>query len=150
MSFTHGRRRTYPVARGRRLTRYASALRTSPDVRGAPGGELTESDHRTGTLCLIKVNLSSRSLSTFRFAVLAASHSPPSSTGALDYAAPIPPETRELIRRMANDNPSWGEERIANELWVKLGIQVSPRTVSKYLSRRPTRRPRGDLRWTFA
>jgi putative transposase len=61
---------------------------------------------------------------------------------------PIPPETRELIRRMANDNPSWGEERIANELWVKLGIQVSPRTVSKYLSRRPTRRPRGDLRWS--
>jgi transposase InsO family protein len=49
---------------------------------------------------------------------------------------------------MANDNPSWGEERIANELWVKLGIQVSPRTVSKYLSRRPTRRPRGDLRWS--
>src|SRR5882762_8530380 len=25
---------------------------------------------------------------------------------------PIPPETRELIRRMANENPSWGEERI--------------------------------------
>ena len=61
---------------------------------------------------------------------------------------PIPPETRELIRRMANENPSWGQERIANELWVKLGIQVSPRTVSKYLSRRPTRRPRGDLRWS--
>jgi putative transposase len=49
---------------------------------------------------------------------------------------------------MANDNPSWGEERIANERWVKLGIQVSPRTVSKYLPRRPTRRPRGDLRWS--
>jgi len=49
---------------------------------------------------------------------------------------------------MANENPSWGQERIANELWVKLGIQVSPRTVSKYLSRRPTRRPRGDLRWS--
>ena len=61
---------------------------------------------------------------------------------------PIPLEIRELIRRMANDNPSWGEERIANELWVKLGIQVSPRTVSKYLPRRPTRRPRGDLRWS--
>ena len=61
---------------------------------------------------------------------------------------PIPPETRELIRLMANENPSWGQERIANELWVKLGIQVSPRTVSKYLSRRPTRRPRGDLRWS--
>src|ERR1022692_3130782 len=61
---------------------------------------------------------------------------------------PIPPETRELIRRMANDNPSWGEERIANELWVKLGIRLSPRTVRKYLPRRPTRRPRDDLRWS--
>jgi len=49
---------------------------------------------------------------------------------------------------MANENPSWGQERIANELWVKLGIRVSPRTVSKYLSRRPTRRPRGALRWS--
>jgi len=27
---------------------------------------------------------------------------------------------------MANENPSWGEERIANELLLKLGIQVSP------------------------
>jgi hypothetical protein len=42
---------------------------------------------------------------------------------------PIPLETRELIRRMANENPSWGQERIADELWVKSGIQVSPRTV---------------------
>src|SRR5712671_2882618 len=49
---------------------------------------------------------------------------------------PIPPETRELIRRMANENPSWGQERIANELWVKLGIQVSPRTVSREALRR--------------
>src|SRR5450631_820014 len=28
---------------------------------------------------------------------------------------PIPPEIQTLIRRMANENPSWGEERIANE-----------------------------------
>src|SRR5450755_4977999 len=49
---------------------------------------------------------------------------------------PIPPEIQALIRRMANENPSWGEERIANELLVKLDIQVSPRTVSKYLPRR--------------
>jgi hypothetical protein len=27
---------------------------------------------------------------------------------------------------MANENPSWGEERIANELLLKLGIRVSP------------------------
>jgi len=27
---------------------------------------------------------------------------------------------------MASENPLWGEERIANELLVKLGIRVSP------------------------
>ena len=34
---------------------------------------------------------------------------------------------------MARENPSWGEERIANELLLKIGIRVSPRTVNKYL-----------------
>jgi len=34
---------------------------------------------------------------------------------------------------MAGENPTWGEERIANELLLKLGIRVSLRTVSKYL-----------------
>jgi hypothetical protein len=48
---------------------------------------------------------------------------------------PIPAELRGLIRRMARDNPSWGEERIANELLLKLGLRVSPRTVRKYLPR---------------
>jgi transposase InsO family protein len=61
---------------------------------------------------------------------------------------PIPPELQALIRRIANENPSWGEERIANELLVKIGIRVSPRTVNKYLPRRPRGRPRGDLRWS--
>jgi putative transposase len=61
---------------------------------------------------------------------------------------PIPLEIQGLIRRMANENPSWGEERIANELRVKLGIKISPRTVSKYLPKRPTGRPRGDMRWS--
>jgi len=58
----------------------------------------------------------------------------------------IPLELQKLIRRMAAENPSWGEERIANELLLKLDIRVSPRTVSKYLPRRPRGRPRGDLR----
>ena len=49
---------------------------------------------------------------------------------------------------MANENPRWGEERIANELLLKLGIKVSPRTVRKYIPRRPPGRPRGDLRWS--
>ena len=35
--------------------------------------------------------------------------------------------------KMASDNPIWGEERIANELKLKLGIRVSSRTVGKYL-----------------
>jgi putative transposase len=61
---------------------------------------------------------------------------------------PIPPELRVLIRRIANENPSWGEERIANELLLKIGIRVSPRTVNKYLPRRPQGRPRGDFRWS--
>jgi len=61
---------------------------------------------------------------------------------------PIPEELRRLIRRMASENPLWGEERIANELLLKLGIRISPRTVSKYLPKRPPRQPGGDQRWS--
>src|SRR6476659_7184708 len=61
---------------------------------------------------------------------------------------PIPMELRELIRRMARENVSWGEERIANELLLKLGVRISPRTVRKYLPERPPGQPRGDLRWS--
>ena len=61
---------------------------------------------------------------------------------------PVPAELRALIRRMASENPLWGEERIANELLVKLGIRVSARTVSKYMPRGPARQPRGDQRWS--
>src|SRR5437867_7892500 len=61
---------------------------------------------------------------------------------------PIPLELRQLIRRMASDNPLWGEERIANELLVKLGIRVSPRTVRKYMPKRQPGVPRGDQRWS--
>ena len=49
---------------------------------------------------------------------------------------PIPADLQALIRRMARENPSWGEERIANELLLKLGLRVSPRTIRKYLPRR--------------
>jgi len=59
----------------------------------------------------------------------------------------IPLELRQLIRRMAAENPLWGEERIANELRLKLGIRVSPRTVRKYMPKRPPGQPRGDQRW---
>ena len=53
----------------------------------------------------------------------------------------IPIELRTLIRRMARENPVWGEERIASELLVKLGIRVSPRTVRKYMPKRPAGQP---------
>src|SRR5206468_8388457 len=61
---------------------------------------------------------------------------------------PIPPELRQLIRRMASENPLWGQERIANELLVKLGIRVSPRTVRKYMPVKPPGDPGGDQRWS--
>jgi transposase InsO family protein len=61
---------------------------------------------------------------------------------------PIPKELRELIRRMARENVLWGEERIANELLLKLGIRISPRTVRKYMPKRPHGHPRGDQRWS--
>jgi hypothetical protein len=44
----------------------------------------------------------------------------------------IPDHLRRLIVRMVEENPTWGEERIAAELSVKLGILVSPRTVRAY------------------
>jgi len=61
---------------------------------------------------------------------------------------PIPLELRQLIRRLAAENLLWGEERIANELFLKLGLRVSPRTVRKYMPRRPPGFPRGDQRWS--
>jgi transposase InsO family protein len=51
----------------------------------------------------------------------------------------LPADLRTLIRRMARANPTWGEERIANELLLKLGLRVSPRTVRKYVPTRPHR-----------
>jgi transposase InsO family protein len=53
----------------------------------------------------------------------------------------ISPEVRELIRRMASENP-WRARRIQAEL-EKLGIEVSLATVSRYL---PTREPDKEQR----
>jgi len=39
---------------------------------------------------------------------------------------PVPIELRRLIREMALSNLSWGEERIANELILKLGSRFRP------------------------
>lgn len=49
---------------------------------------------------------------------------------------PLPADLQALIRRMARENPTWGQERIANELLLKLGLRVSPRTVRTYMPRR--------------
>lgn len=60
----------------------------------------------------------------------------------------LPNNIQKLIRDMAADNPTWGQERIANELQLKLGIRVSPRTVAKYLRRGgPVRTPVPKQRW---
>jgi len=48
---------------------------------------------------------------------------------------------------MATENPSWGEERISNELSLKLGIRVSPRTVARYRQTGPVRQPDPEQRW---
>lgn len=44
----------------------------------------------------------------------------------------IPPDLRQLIVQMVRENPTWGEERVTHELWLKLGIRISPRTVRAY------------------
>jgi len=59
----------------------------------------------------------------------------------------LPEDLQQLIRAMAAENLTWGEERIANELKLKLGIRVAPSTVRKYMGRRnrPTQDP--TQRW---
>ncbi len=56
----------------------------------------------------------------------------------------LPADLRRLVAAMAAVNRTWGEERIASELLVKLGIRVSPRTVRRYMSRGSA--PRGGAR----
>jgi transposase InsO family protein len=62
----------------------------------------------------------------------------------------IPPDLQKVIRTIARENPAWGEERIANELLLKLGLRVSPRTIRKYLPKltAPGSHPRRDQRWS--
>jgi len=57
----------------------------------------------------------------------------------------ITAELRALVRRLAEENPTWGAPKIHGEL-VKLGFVVSERTVARYLRRL---RRRGDTgqRW---
>jgi len=49
---------------------------------------------------------------------------------------------------MATANRTWGEERIASELLVKLGIRVSPRTVRRDMPSGPgSKRGPGSQAW---
>ena len=53
---------------------------------------------------------------------------------------PINPEIRDLILKMAKANPLWGAPRIHGEL-LKLGIEISERTVSNLMPRRVPKPP---------
>jgi putative transposase len=57
----------------------------------------------------------------------------------------IPAEHITLIRRISTDQPGWGEDRIADELAIKLGIRHSTSTIRRYMVRR--REPRGGQTW---
>src|SRR5215831_11533939 len=59
----------------------------------------------------------------------------------------VPRDVRKLIVEMASSNPTWGEERIANELLLKIGIQISPRTVRRYMPEDPKRPKVPSQRW---
>ena len=77
-----------------------------------------------------------------------------SCTGAGRHAADsqhFPRTYGQLIARIVRENITWGEERVADELSLKLGILVSPRTVRKYWPLQPdcTRQRRTpSQRWT--
>ncbi len=59
----------------------------------------------------------------------------------------VPVEVRKLIAEMAENNPTWGEERIADELLLKIGIQISPRTVRRYMPTEPKHPGMTSQRW---
>jgi putative transposase len=56
-----------------------------------------------------------------------------------------PAEHIAFIRRISTDHPEWGEDRIAEELALKLGVTHSTSTIRKYMVR--SRKPRGGQTW---
>ena len=52
----------------------------------------------------------------------------------------ISKELRDLIRKMSLANSTWGPARVHGEL-LKLGIEVSERTVARYMPKRPKSAP---------
>ncbi|MBD3292819.1 MAG: transposase [Armatimonadia bacterium] len=58
----------------------------------------------------------------------------------------IPGEHIAFIQRISGDHPEWGEDRIAEELAVKFGVDHSPSTLRRYMVPRQGP-PRGDQTW---
>jgi transposase InsO family protein len=67
-------------------------------------------------------------------------------SGSVGGRPPVNHELRDLILRMAAENPLWGAPRIHGEL-LKLGFELAQSTVSNYLRRHP--RARGQTWKTF-
>jgi putative transposase len=57
----------------------------------------------------------------------------------------IPNEHIAFIRRISIEQPGWGEDRIAEELAIKLGVRHSTSTIRRYMVRQ--RKPRGGQTW---
>jgi putative transposase len=57
----------------------------------------------------------------------------------------IPDEHIALIRRISQDHAEWGEDRIAEELAIKLGVKHSTSTIRRYMVKR--RGLRGGQTW---
>lgn len=59
----------------------------------------------------------------------------------------LPRNIRQLITRMVEENPTWGQGRVADELALKLGILISPRTVGAYWPNQSGNRGPSSQRW---
>jgi putative transposase len=57
----------------------------------------------------------------------------------------IPAEHIAFIRRISSEQPGWGEDRIAEELAIKLGVKHSTSTIRRYMVKR--RGPKGGQTW---
>ena len=51
----------------------------------------------------------------------------------------LPKNIRQLIAEMVRESPTWGQVQVTEELALKLGIYVSPRTVRAYWPQEPLR-----------
>jgi hypothetical protein len=58
---------------------------------------------------------------------------------------PVTKQVRELMFKMAAENPTWGAPRIHGEL-IMLGFDISERNISRWMRRAPTT-PNPSQRW---